>query len=476
MTEQSVNPAFAEALKKRQEQKEEQEQSSNQNWSNFNYEEIETVGLVAQKEIVGRILGNPVETRKLPTDPKLILQSQIVKQDKSGYVKINWKMIEKSGKYIPDPEWILTEMFNKVNEGRWVKYSEGVLKDENGQVYPADYVDSKGKNGKWIKYHTNTNVFKAIDGNAKDGEKYPKNFYPSKRVICNWVDRHDSWCIENNHSKILTAKKTPFEITLEDGSKKTIYFQDTGIPAGLYDKIFEHCSSIGTMDIDLVITKIEKDYKVFDITDFPKYVSEASNKAGKQGKLSEEELAYELYDLDKLYGVSSYRKIKKNLGYLFKMCDLDLGTDFEKKLDNLCKIEEEEAKEKQVQDEPDYDETSNDSVKEETKTEPKEEAKQAEVKTEASRRAAAKKEETVVNNSMADSCASLFPSWNKLSEADQKYMVSSIVRFDGNVPVYNRQDIPGCANEECFIPGTKVVTLVPEEVNTCPVCGKIFTE
>ncbi len=475
MTEQNVNPAFADALKRRQEQKAEQEQAATQNWSNFNYEEIETVGLIINKEIVGRIIGNPIEVRQLPTDPKLILQSQVVKQDKSGYVKINWPVIEKSGKYIPDPDWILTEMFNKVNEGRWVKYSEGVLKDENGQIYPADHVDSKGKNGKWVKYHTNTNVFKAIDGNAKDGEKYPKNFYPSKRVVCNWIDRHDSWCADNKHSKVLTAKKTPFEISMEDGSKKTIYFQDTGIPAGLYDKIFEHCSSIGTMDIDLVITKIEKDYKVFDITDFPKYVSESSHKLGKQGKLSEEELAYELYDLDKLYGVSSYRKIKKNLGYLFKMCDLDLGTEFEKKLDNLCKIEEEEAKEKQVQDEPDEGESSSDSKEDSSANDStsKDEVKQEQVE---SKRRGVKKEESSVDNSIKEECIKYFPTWNKLSDADQEFMVNSIVRFDNGVPVYNVQNALGCANEDCYIPGTRVVTLVPEEVSTCPVCGKIFTE
>ena len=509
MTEQNtvVQPddIFAQALAKRQSQAKEQEESkNNQGWTSADYEEVETVGLITNKEIVGRIIGNPVEQRKLATDPKIILQSQLVKPDKKGYVKLNWPIVEKSGKYVPDPDHFLTRFYSKVNEGRWVKYSEGILKDKDGKVYPPDYLNAKQKNGEWVKTNVKTKVFEEIEANSKIGELYPKSFYPSKRVVANWIDRHDDWCKTNKHSKLLTAKKSPFEVTEADGNKKTIYFQDTGIPASLYDKIFEHCSALGTMDIDLVITKIEKDYKVFDITDYPKYVSEASSKVGVKTRITEEEKSWTLYDLDKLYKVSSYTKIQKYLLPLIKLCDVELGSSFEKELDAL--VEEEKAQraaekaEAQVyyinEVDGSYGITSKEdiveliesdvNIKEVTQggydifvakqevsgvtspegkpvEEPKVESKRREVKTEA------------VNSDIATLCKQNFPAWDKLTEDEKTFMSNFITKFDGTIPSYKDNTPLGCSDETCYFVGTHNVTMVPIEVNTCPVCGKYLS-
>lgn len=496
---------FAQALAKRQAQAKEQEEAKNNSGWTADYEDVEVVGLVANKEIVGRIIGNPLEAREKSTDAKLVLQSKIVKSDKKGYIKINWPIKEVKGKYVPDPEWILTRFYDKVNAGRWVKFSEGILKDDKGNVYPPDYLDAKGKNGKWVKENTHTKVFEEIEANSKIGEKYPPSFYPSKRIVFNWIDRHDNWCVENKHSKILSAKKAPFEAVQADGTKKTIYFTDTGIPASLYDKIFEYCSAVGTMDIDLVITKIEKDYKVFDSTDFPKFITEASHKLGVKTKLSEEEKAYELYDLDKLYKISSYRKIKKNLLSLFKLCDAELGTSFEKELEELCKIEEETTKaEKEVyyihpesggygitttedlaemmEHEPNVmevskeqydkfvkqieDENTAKEVKEQVKEEVKIETKRREVKTEI-------KEQD--SSDIPYLCKENFVSWDKLTEEEKTFMLGFITRFNGTVPVYKDNTPLGCSDETCYFKDTKEMTMVPVEVNTCPVCGRMLS-
>jgi hypothetical protein len=507
MTEQvttQMDDVFAQALAKRKQQEQEQEAAKNTSSWSGDFEEIQTVGLVAQKEIVGRIVGNPIEQRKNPTDPKLILQSQIVKPDKKGYIRLNWPMIEKSGKYIPDPDWIVTKFYNKVNEGRWVKYSEGILKDKDGKVYPADYMNAKQKNGEWVKSNSKTKVFEEVDANSKTGELYPKSFYPSKRVVANWIDRHDDWCKENKHFKILTAKKTPYEIDVEGGGKKTIYFEDTGIPSSLYDKIFEHCSAVGTMDIDLVITKIEKDYKVFDITDYPKYVSKSSSEIGVKTRISEEEKTWTMYDLDKLYKVSSYRKIQKYLAPLFKLCDAELGTSFEKELDELVRIEKETYEaEKEVyyinEVDGSYGTTtkediielieSDNNIKEvskdgydifvakqtgeaQTESKPVEEPK-VEVKTETKRR---ELKTEVVNSDIESLCKQNFPSWDKLSEEDQKFMVGFIIKFDGTIPVYKNDTPLGCNNTSCFYKDSDRVTLIPLEVNVCPVCGAYLGE
>ena len=253
MSEETKNMTPMElALQKRAQQQQQQEEAKNNagNWGDF--EKPETIGLEDKKEKVVRILGNPLEVRSLPTDPKLLLQSYVAKDDKSGYFQLNWPVVEKNGKYVPDPDWIVTKFYNKVNEGKWEKYPDG-------------QVDERGKNGKWKKFHQDTKIFQLVEYNAKEGEKYPKNFYPSKRVVMNVIDRHDDWCKENKHSKLLTSKKSPFEITDDDGKKTTIYYDDTGVPEMVWSSIMYHCNATSTLDIDLVITKKadEKKYIVF---------------------------------------------------------------------------------------------------------------------------------------------------------------------------------------------------------------------
>lgn len=445
------------ALAKREQQKQQQEEVKNNAGSYGDFEKPETIGLEDKKEKVVRVLGNPLEVRQLPTDPKLILQSYVAKDDKSGYFQLNWPVSEKNGKYIPDPDWIVTKFYNKVNEGKWEKYPDG-------------QVDEKGKNGKWVKYHKDTKIFQLLENNSKEGEKFPKSFFPSKRVVMNVIDRHDTWCIDNNHSKLLTSKKTPFEITTDDGTKKTIYFEDVGVPEMVWSTIMDHCRATSTLDIDLVITKKsdDKKYVVFDITDYPKYVTEASFKIGSKDKLTEEEKQYELYDLDKLYGVSSYSKIKRVLKTRFALCDAELGTNFVNELEVLVKLEEEERKKNQEDQEPtesneEHNEKAENSVPDKVE-EPK-----------PNRRSTPKVEQAEVL--VADKnvlCETQFPYWHKLSDAEKQIMLDAVMEFKGNVPVYDSSEYLGCSDENCYYPGTKVVTVIPDNVSICPICGVVL--
>jgi len=508
MSTENQSPAvdvFAQALAKRNQQKTEQEEAKN-NQGSYEYEQVETVGLVRDKEIVGRIMGAPVEVRTLPTDCKLILQSSIVKADKKGYVKITWPMIEKKGKNVPDPEWIVSKLYDTVFKKKWVKFSEGILKDADGKVYPADHKTARQKDGMYVYDHARTKIYEEMDGNTKVGDLYPPKFAPGQRVICNWIDRHDSWCKNNKHSKVLTASKKPYEKIATDGTKTTIYFSDTGIPGGLYDKIFEYSQAVGTMDNDLVITKIEKDYKVFDSTD-TKFITPESAKLGVKTKISEEEKSYALYDLDKLYAVSSYSKIKKHLSPLFKLCDAELNTNFMTELEELCKIEEAERKAKKdevsvyyinpesgaygitttedlhelIESDENVMEVTKEQhdqfVAQEVKLNPEVattqlvDATPEEPKVQTAPRRGASVETSKV---IEDQCKANFPNWEKLSDEDKKFMFEFIVKFDGNVPVYKDNTPLGCADETCVFPGTDRMTIVPVEVHTCPVCGRFL--
>ena len=53
-------------------------------------------------------------------------------------------------------------------------------------------------------------------------------------------------------------------------------------------------------------------------------------------------------------------------------------------------------------------------------------------------------------------------------------MISSIDHFDGKMPIYKETGHPGCSNKECYYEGTRIMTIVPNGVNSCPVCGVTF--
>lgn len=522
MTEQNTQglSPFELALQKRQQAEKEQAEAKNNSGNWGDYEQTETAGLVNDKEVVGRIIGNPIEVRSKSTDPKLILQSEVVKDDKKGYSKLNWPWVEKSGYINPDPNWIVTRFMKKVFDGKWTKYTEAdidgkkIVKRE-GKIVNTE-TKSKYNEGEFKHYNTNTEIFKLLKyGNSKEGELYPKNFEPSKRVVANWLDRMDDWCQVNKHFKLICAAKNPYEIKKEDGSTDTIYFTSTGIPNSLYDMIIDHCKALGTLDIDLVITKdnkLQAKYKVFDITDYPKYVSEASFKVGKKDALTDEEKSYVGYDLDKLYKVSSYFKVKKVLGSRMALCDAELGTHFVAELDELVKQEKEEweankvywyhaesdcvgvatreefekmcagpatsqceeiSKERYEELKKQFENKESSTPTEYQKQEESKPVEQAPTRREDSEPVVSPQDEKNIS-SIADQCKHIFKFWDNISEIEQQIMISSISHFDGKMPIYKETGHPGCSNKECYYEGTRIMTIVPNGVNSCPVCGVTF--
>jgi hypothetical protein len=441
--------------------KEAEEAKQRKGTGSYEFEDVQTFALEDKKARVCRILGLPAEIRKDKGDAKFVLQSKVLSDDKKSYAKINWPIVEKDGKMIPDQNWILTKVLNKVREGKWVNYEDG-------------HVDEKGKKGHFVKFHTETAVSKRVEGNSKPEEKFPPSFYPSMKVVMNVIDRYDSWCKENKHSKILVSRLSKFEGTKENGEKFEIAYSDTGIPYQCYSTITEHlrnCIGVKSLsDIDVVIVRDGKStgnkYQCFDKSDYPKYFKdEAAFKIASSDSLTAEEKEFELYDLDKLYGVSSYSKIKRKLVALFKLCDAELGTSFEKELEELVKTEsasrpQTSTKETVVNEddnEEKYDSIDADSKPIEEKT----------------RRAA--KEETKIEITV-ENVKKLFPAFDKLTDADKKLLVDSIESIkDGVIPIYKKEANDAlCSDKECVFVGTREPTSCPEKMSNCPVCGVAF--
>lgn len=526
---------FNAALQKRKELESKREEAKS-SWGSWgDYEQAEVVGLVDKKEIVIRILGNPIEVREKPTDPKFILQSQVVKDDKKSYSYINWPYVEDKGNFIPDPNWIVTKFMDKVLEGKWIRYEEkdvdGVdIVKRDGKIINTK-TDSPYKEGYFNYFNSKTEIFKIITaGNSKEGEKFPKKFQPAKRVVANVIDRMDNWCVDSKHTKLLSGKKVPWEFKKDDGTKDTIYFTDTGIPIGLYDEIMDHCAAVGTLDIDLVIIKdntLQSKYRVWDITDIKYLKDPMTLKIGKKDKLTPDELSYEMYDLDKLYKVSSYHKIKKTLNSRFALCDAELKTNFVAELDDLVKKEKEESeadaiyfhnennktvfklsrKEHGNKENPGIEITKEEYTTLKQKYDSEKDGGNQEsskpfntdddspfvdlskddyigqsvqtstIKTETPpvRRAVATPSVDVTNTpSIEILCKQNFDNWDKLNDQEKKDMIKAIDRFEGTIPIFKENIHPGCNNQQCYYKDTKVVTCIPETIMVCPICGTTF--
>jgi hypothetical protein len=479
-----LNPAFAKALEERK--KAEKQAAAAPQYQPREYEKVEWLTLEDKKEKCFRVIGDTIESRSKPSDPKLVLQSQILKDDKKGYIKVNWPHVKAvrtvNGKKkvvdVPDPEWILTELYDKINEGRWEKYSDG-------------HTDSKGKNGYWRKFNTGTESFERVDGNTKQGDAYSKHFYPAKRVVLNVLDRHDTWCEENKHFKLLTAKRTPytFEYTetvknaegedVEKLVENTIYYTDTGIPLSVYNKMFDHfLKYVHGWNADAVMTKLaeEKSYDVTDITD-DRYVSDEIKEIGSDQDLTLEEMNYGTYDLDKLFGLTTYNKLLENLKGLFKLADEEFETDFYDRLLDLAQKEREEwekednaADEAKSEDEKkqEVSETKDTSVEQDNLIEEVEEKKQR-------RRAPVEEEveEEVVDDITEEQlCANIYSHWNDLSEKEKETFLNSIDHIEDKVVIFKRDaDELLCPKQDCRWPESNKLTAFPGTIKVCPVCG-----
>jgi hypothetical protein len=439
------------ALDERKKREEEEKKAKEQKGESFDFGKVEYLALEDQKEKVFRLLGKPPELRTSPTDLKFVLQSSILRDDKGGYVKVNWKFIVKDGKIIPDPDWILTKLHKKVNEGQWQKYEDS-------------HIDSKGKNGEWVHYHKDKEIFKRIAGNGKEGAPWPKKFYPSVRVVGNVIDRHDSWCQENKKCKLLTSKLSPFNFKDNKGEAKTIFFRDTGIPKAAYDAIFEHFTKINSYwentDCILVKRAKTKDYVAWDKGD-ARYLSPESIGIAKDTDLTTEEKQYELNNLDLMYADTSYAKLKRYLSGLFKQADLELGETF---YDQLTVLAEKEAAEKpknspkeenndDSEENPETTSPSSDSPPLKSPTPPKEELK---------------------NILSKEELLPAFPHFDKLSAEDQQLLIQSVKEVTGTIPVYHDwvEDYY-CFNKACKFVNTDITTSFPGKIFTCPVCGKV---
>lgn len=453
-TDQNVQDAFNKALEKsKKERKERESQRMNGGSSGGGLDVIEWFGLEDQVEKVFRIFGMPIEFRKSGTDPKLFYHSKFINDKKDGYVNIIW---DQTSDGLINEDWLLHQLITFTRKKHWVKF-------ENGQK------NEKGHDGEFKYLYENSETFKRLNSNLK--KNVSSNFFapkisPKTRIAMNIIDRHDNWCLENNHSKILSSKGSYWK---DNDNGDPIIFWDLGIPEMLYNKILDDVVSFRHhWFLDIVVKKNKNDlnnaYIVRDILEDK--LNEETKSLGFSESLTEEEKNIELYDFDKMrtFKITSYLSLYKKLVGLFKMFDAEFNQNFTEQLEK--KVEEEQLKKNEEEVNDILDEVD-ESV---------EEQKENSTESITVQESVVEKREIRKQSDDEMDYTQFFPEWNKLSDIEKEQMKINIESFDGNVPQYkNSKETAPCIDPNCKYKYSELSTFFPLTVRTCPVCGKVDT-
>ena len=306
MAELSAEEKAKQRLLKFQEAKKKAEQAkSHGDFPKEEVPEFKTCVLSKDKPRIIRLLGNSPLMRESVYDP-LIVKRAFVKTDDDKWTTI-----------------ILSDdRDNPVNKlWRTIIGKYTYDKENKTKIYA-----NKGKPSfeRFIR-----NGKKPEDCLASEKGMMTDTFY-----LFNCLDRTDSWCEENKHTKLLCWDSTTKEV---DG--KTVEYPTYGIKPSLYNNIFdEQCTALNRMydEFDVVVKRLSKKLGDSWIQVFsPEEKSKISQIGLDPNKvtmnyLSEEEENYEKYKLEDIPFVSrptSVGYVLRVLGKLIKACDLDFGTN-----------------------------------------------------------------------------------------------------------------------------------------------------
>jgi hypothetical protein len=309
---------FEAAMAARKRQK--AEEASRQSGGGFGgYPDIPWAALYQDKQRAFRFVGLPYQVREKGTDSKRIFVAMIQGDD------------DKKSRYIgPGPDdrkdWILYRVMNKVLDRKWNK----------------DKPSARGK-GDWD--YTNATAHPELYNRCAKNNNlenvFEKGWKFSAVVLVNVIDRANyDWHLENKKYRILSKKASVYQ-------EKSFF--DVGVPDMLYklieDDIVACDGNVCWEDYDIVIKKIDESpwYKVYHGVDDAKKL-DADVKALIQDRgLSPEEASWEMNDMDKLFPITSYKRIKDKLGLFFQRVDKAFNTHY---YDELCGLVEEEEAER----------------------------------------------------------------------------------------------------------------------------------
>lgn len=435
--------AFTAFLNKVADDKEKGNRKSSSNYE-ASYEEMKWVGLENDSAKIVRIVGAPPESmtpgrKSSDTDSVEIYVSRIMND-------ANKKVVLKLPPHADDfkDEHIMWRIINKVKEVEWVP-------------------GANGKNEKKYKYAGYPWYDKVIHGgfNPTDQQySWTKGWSGQQVVIFNVIDREDSWCKDNKHTKLLSKRVN--QVVQDDGS--IVEYADTGVPSyGFLTKLSELVGKYGSWEkYDIAITKtgeMTSPYVVKNATAFAKCPEDIARAelgdklefVSQEVQLTPEELSYERYNIKNNFKVTSYQKLLSDFGNTIKSIDGDLRTTYYDELKALADKEKAEYEAKKAED------VQVETSSEDTPAEPISESIEKPTRN------------RVVALALAAEQIAALKGWDSLTEEERKLIKDVELNDDGSVKAItytttdDLADCPVCKFE------------APMAISTCcPVCGLKF--
>ena len=435
--------AFTAFLNKVADDKEKGNRKSNSNYE-ASYEEMKWVGLENDSAKIVRIVGAPPESmtpgrKSSDTDSVEIYVSRIMND-------ANKKVVLKLPPHADDfkDEHIMWRIINKVKEVEWVP-------------------GANGKNEKKYKYAGYPWYDKVIHGgfNPTDQQySWTKGWSGQQVVIFNVIDREDSWCKDNKHTKLLSKRVN--QVVQDDGS--IVEYADTGVPSyGFLTKLSELVGKYGSWEkYDIAITKtgeMTSPYVVKNATAFAKCPEDIARAelgdklefVSQEVQLTSEELSYERYNIKNNFKVTSYQKLLSDFGNTIKLIDGDLRTAYYDELKALADKEKAEYEAMKAED------VQVETSSEDTPAEPISESIEKPTRN------------RVVALALAAEQIAALKGWDSLTEEERKLIKDVELNDDGSVKAItytttdDLADCPVCKFE------------APMAISTCcPVCGLKF--
>ena len=326
---------FNEAVKKQQEENARKERQRNDGGGGTrDYENVVYSALEVEKLKFVRIVGYPFHARhKDPLySPKEVFISWLT-GDKGNRFRVVWPSKD------DDPNWFLYSLYYRIMERTW---------------------DSQG-DASYIHESLNPEIFKRVSENiVKPGDKpkskYESGWWPTKYIVMNVIDREIyDWHQENKHTVLLSKKARPY--TRADGSEIMLY--EPGVTGSVWNQIMGN-DIAGTygdfLNYDVVIrrldTKQQPFYRVYHPDEENKLLATCDGEMEKfkqrypfynhdnhVAPLSNEESEWERYNVEKIFKVTSYQKILRNLSIFLKKVDATFSSNYLEQLQDLAEDE-----------------------------------------------------------------------------------------------------------------------------------------
>jgi len=315
-------------------QEEASQKKTNSNFTPREFEDIVYAPCETGVNKIFRIIGAPPGSDTMgysrkDHDPITIMMCEV--KDDEGK-KFTIKLPQRED--VAAKNHVLHRLYDRVTEATWVNKKK-IFVNEN--KYPE----------LWAA------VTKTGFTSEKDGKSYSyaTGLKATNFVLFNVIDRNDSWCADNKHTKIIAR-----DVNVD--AKGNIWAKPGLKAFGFVNKLSDLINKYKNYEkYDIAIKKTGEQQNPFELKNASVYkqkdlLEELKNSDGNipdanlivVGPLTEEEKNYEKYNLTKLFQPTSFTKILKRIPSVFKLCDSCLGTKFYDELVAASEKEKEEWK------------------------------------------------------------------------------------------------------------------------------------